>query len=166
MFLFKIDDYIMYGMTGVCKVMDITNERFTNGIKKEYYVLNPIYSNNTIIKIPVDNERIAMRKILSKEEITLLISDINNGEVLFIEDDKKRNEQFKSMLKTGKCEELLTIIRSLYLDRKNKQAIGKKLSKGDDEIIQIAEKLLSEEFSVILDISQQEVTDYIKEQIV
>ncbi|HBG0379590.1 TPA: CarD family transcriptional regulator, partial [Clostridioides difficile] len=27
MFLFKIDDYIMYGMTGVCKVMDITNER-------------------------------------------------------------------------------------------------------------------------------------------
>lgn len=34
MFLFKIDDYIMYGMTGVCKVMDITNERFTNGIKR------------------------------------------------------------------------------------------------------------------------------------
>ncbi len=50
MFLFKIDDYIMYGMTGVCKVMDITNERFTNGIKKEYYVLSPIYSNNTVIK--------------------------------------------------------------------------------------------------------------------
>lgn len=164
--MFKINEHIMYGNVGVCQVVDITNEKFANNMQKEYYVLNPIFAKNTIIKIPVDNERIAMRKILSKEEITLLISDINNGEVLFIEDDKKRNEQFKSMLKTGKCEELLTIIRSLYLDRKNKQAIGKKLSKGDDEIIQIAEKLLSEEFSVILDISQQEVTDYIKEQIV
>ena len=164
--MFKINEHIMYGNVGVCQVVDITNEKFANNMQRECYVLDPIYSKNTVIKIPVDNERIAMRKILSKEEITLLISDINNGEVLFIEDDKKRNEQFKSMLKTGKCEELLTIIRSLYLDRKNKQAIGKKLSKGDDEIIQIAEKLLREEFSIILEISQQEVTDYIKEQIV
>ncbi len=82
-----------------------------------------------------------------------------------IEDEKKRNEQFKLMLKTGKCEELITIIRSLYLDKKNKRAIGKKLSKGDDEIIQIAEKLLNEEFSIILDISPEEVPNYIKEQI-
>ncbi len=63
MFLFKIDDYIMYGMTGVCKVMDITNERFTNGIKKEYYVLSPIYSNNTVIKIPVDNRKSTNEKV-------------------------------------------------------------------------------------------------------
>lgn len=28
--MFKVDDYIMYGMTGVCKILDITNEKFIN----------------------------------------------------------------------------------------------------------------------------------------
>lgn len=163
--MFEINEHIMYGNVGACQVVDITNEKFANNMQRECYVLNPIYAKNTVIKIPVDNDRIAMRKILSKEEITLLINDIKNREVLWIEEDKKRNEQFKSMLKTGKCEELITIIRSLYLDRQNKQAIGKKLSKSDEEIIQIAEKLLSEEVSIILDITPQEVPDYIKEHI-
>lgn len=95
MFLFKIDDYIMYGMTGVCKVMDITNERFTNGIKKEYYVLSPIYSNNTVIKIPVDNEKVPMRKLLSKINVLSLINDIPNMDTSWIDNEKLRSEQFK-----------------------------------------------------------------------
>ena len=93
--MFKINEHIMYGNVGVCQVVDITNEKFANNMQRECYVLDPIYSKNTVIKIPVDNERIAMRRILSKEEITSLINDINNREVLCIEDDKKRNEQHK-----------------------------------------------------------------------
>ncbi len=71
--MFKVNDYIMYGMMGVCQVIDITTESFINNTKRKYYVLNHIYSNNTIIKIPVDNEKIPMRKILSKEDVSILI---------------------------------------------------------------------------------------------
>ncbi|MDU2291865.1 MAG: CarD family transcriptional regulator [Clostridium celatum] len=46
--MFKVDDYIMYGITGVCKVIDITNEKFINGDKRDYYVLSPIHNNNTM----------------------------------------------------------------------------------------------------------------------
>ena len=69
--MFKVDDYIMYGITGVCKVIDITNEKFINGEKRDYYVLSPIQNNNTIIKIPLDNNKIPMRKIISKGDVTL-----------------------------------------------------------------------------------------------
>ena len=55
--MFKVDDYIMYGMTGVCKVIDITNEKVVNGEKRDYYVLSPIHHDNTIIKIPLDNNK-------------------------------------------------------------------------------------------------------------
>ena len=43
--MFKVNDYIMYGMTGVCQVVDITKESFIDNLQKEYYVLKYIYSN-------------------------------------------------------------------------------------------------------------------------
>ena len=50
--MFKVNDYIMYGMTGVCQVVDITKESFIDNLQKEYYVLKYIllkYSISVII---------------------------------------------------------------------------------------------------------------------
>lgn len=152
--MFKVDDYIMYGRTGVCKVVDITNEKFINGEERKYYVLSPIHNNNnTIIKIPLDNTKIPMRKIISKEDVTSLINDMSNMEALWIEDEKKRSNEFKTMLKSGKCEDLIKLIS-------NKRH-SKKLNKADKEIIKEAERLVNEEFAIILNISPKEVNSYI-----
>lgn len=155
--MFKVDDYIMYGRTGVCKVIDITNERFINGEERKYYVLSGIHNNNnnnnTIIKIPLDNTKIPMRKIISKGDVTSLINDMSNMEALWIDDEKKRSNKFKTMLKSGKCEDLIELIS-------NKRYF-KKLNKADKEIIKEAERLVSEEFAIILNISPKEVNSYI-----
>lgn len=159
--MFKVNDYIMYGLTGVCQVVDITKESFIDNLQKEYYVLKYIYDNNTIIKIPTDNEKISMRKLLSKEDIATLINSMPNSETIWIDNDRQRNEEFKSILKTGDIENLVKLIRSIYLDKEYKQSIGKKLYKVDDEIMQTAERLLNEEFATILNISPDEVSTYI-----
>ena len=152
--MFKIDDCVMYGMTGACKVIDITNEKFINGEDRKYYVLSPIHNNNnTIIKIPLDNTKVPMRKIISKEDVTSLINDMSNMEELWIEDEKKRSNEFKTMLKSGKCEDLIKLIS-------NKRH-SKKLNKADKEIIKEAERLVNEEFAIILNISPKEVNSYI-----
>lgn len=152
--MFKVDDYIMYGRTGVCKVIDITNEKFINGEERKYYELSPIHNNNnTIIKIPLDNTKIPMRKIISKEDVTSLINDMSNMEALWIDDEKKRSNEFKTMLKSGKCEDLIKLIS-------NKRH-SKKLNKADKEIIKEAERLVNEEFAIILNISPKEVNSYI-----
>lgn len=159
--MFKVNDYIMYGLTGVCQVVDITKESFIDNLQKEYYVLKYIYDNDTIIKIPTDNEKISMRKLLSKEDMSTLINSIPNSETIWIDNDRKRNEEFKSILKTGDIENLVKLIRSIYLDKEHKQSIGKKLYKVDDEIMQTAERLLNEEFATILNISPDKVATYI-----
>lgn len=64
--MFKINDFIMYGILGVCKVIDIKKECIINNIEKEYYVLSHLYSKDTIIKIPIDNEKVNMRKIITR----------------------------------------------------------------------------------------------------
>ena len=159
--MFKVNDYIMYGMIGVCKVIDIREEKFISDIKKEYYILSPVYSNNSIIKIPVDNKKVIMRRIHSKEEIDSLISSVHHKEDLWIDDDRERNNKFKLMLKTGDCEELMTLIKSINSNKKSRTSIGKKVNKNDDEILKSAETLLNEEFATILGISPEDVTSYI-----
>lgn len=163
--MFNVDDYIMYGTTGVCKVVDITNEKFINGEKRKYYVLNPIYNNDTIIKIPLDNNKIPMRKVISKGDMTSLINDIPNMEILWIDDEKKRMVQFERMLKSGKCEELIKLIKNIKFSKKYARSIGKKLYESDSNIMKEGQRLLTEEFAIILNIYPNEVNSYILSQI-
>lgn len=163
--MFKVNDYIMYGMTGVCQVVDIRNESFIDNLQREYYILKYIYSNDTIIKIPTDNEKIPMRKILSKGDVATLIDSMPNSESIWIDDDRKRSEAFKSILKTGDTENLIKLTRSIYLDKEYKKSIGKKSYKVDEEIMQIAERLLNEEFATVLDILPNEVAQYISSHV-
>lgn len=159
--MFKVDDYVMYGTTGVCKVIDIRKENFINNIEKDYYVLSHIYSNDTIIKIPVENEKINIRKIISYDEVTNLINDMPNKDMVWIEDERQRNEQFKSIVRTAKAEELIKVIKSVYLDKEHKNQLGKKSYINDVDIMKLAERLLNEEFATILNIPVEEVTSYI-----
>ena len=163
--MFEVNDYIMYGMTGVCQVVDITKERIIDDLQKEYYVLKYIYANDTIIKIPTDNEKIPMRKILSKGDVTTLINNMPNSETIWIDDDRKRNEEFKSILKTGDLDNLVKLVRSIYLDKEYKKSIGKKVYKIDEEIMQTAERLLNEELATALNINPNEVATYISNHI-
>lgn len=163
--MFNVDDYIMYGMTGVCKVVDITNEKFINGEKRKYYVLNPIYNNDTTIKVPLDNDKIPMRKVISKGDMTSLINDIPNMEILWIDDEKKRMAQFETMLKSGQCEELIKLIKNIKFSKKYARSNGKKLYKSDKDIMKEAKRLLTEEVAIILNIYPKEANSYILSQI-
>lgn len=91
--MFKINDYIMYGLTGVCKVTDIVKIKNRDRDEKDYYVLNSVYCNDTIIKIPVDNQKVMMRPLISKEEVMSLIRDIPNREITWINDERERNRK-------------------------------------------------------------------------
>ena len=163
--MFNVDDYIMYGKTGLCKVVDITNEKFINGEKRKYYILSPIYNNDTIIKIPLDNDKVPMRKVISKGDMTALINDIPNMEILWIDDEKKRIAQFETMLKSGQCEELIKLIKSIKFSKKYARSIGKKLEQPDRDIMKEAERLLTEEFAIILNVYPNEASSYILSQI-
>jgi RNA polymerase-interacting CarD/CdnL/TRCF family regulator len=160
--MFKIDDYIVYGMTGVCKVVDIANESFIGKEKRKYYILSPVYNDTTVIKTPVENNKIAIRKIISEDEVKSLINDSPNLNSLWIEDEKARNNQFKAILKRGKCDELITLIRSIYSNKGYTESIGKKVHKVDSDIMKEAERLINEEFAVVLNISPDEVRSYIE----
>lgn len=163
--MFKIGDYIMYGVTGVCKVTDIIKEKYFNN-EEDYYVLEPVYATTeTIIKIPVANKKVFMRNIISKEDIDNLIEEIPLEKEVWIDDERERNYKFKSMVRSGDYRQWSTLIKTIFLKREEKKLEGKKITQEDERLFKSAEKLLNEEIATILHISPDEVPQYIKNNI-
>ena len=75
--MFAIGEYIVYGNTGVCKVTE-TTKMAAPGTKDDrlYYTLEPVYDKGCRLFIPVDNQKVKMRPILTKQEADELIGRI------------------------------------------------------------------------------------------
>lgn len=164
--MFEKGDYIVYGARGICQVMDITTadmEGFSED--KLYYVLYPYYEKESKILTPVKGNKTIMRGILSKDEANQLIASIPNIEVIWIDDHKKREGLYKEALKTGKCQDLISIIKTLYLQKQDRLAQGKKTLTLDERYLKIAEESLYSELSISLGIPMEEMEEYISARV-
>lgn len=133
-------------------------------------ILSTMFCNRLIAKIctiktPVNNPKVLMRNVMTKDEVLALIASMPEVEFLWNNNDRERNENFKAALRTGESEEWVKLIRTIYLERQEKTDLGRKLAKTDEEIMKAAEKNLNEEFSIALNISPDEVLPYILERI-
>lgn len=163
--MFKINDYVVYGSTGVCQITDIRKDEYAGSNETQYYVLQPVFNDNMTIKIPVNNPNVSMRAILTKDEVLSLIAAMPEKKTIWIDDSRERSAYFKAVLKTRKSEEWVKLIKTLYLEKEARSVEGKTLTKGDENILNTAEKQLNEEFAVALNISPDEVVPYILEHI-
>ncbi|MGE5381598.1 MAG: CarD family transcriptional regulator [Methylocystaceae bacterium] len=163
--MFKVSDYVVHGSNGVCQIVNIKKDEYSTDVETEYYFLKPVFGDNMTIMVPVNNPKTAMRAISTKDDILSLIASMSAIETTWIQDEKQRNEDFKAALRSGNNEELIKIIKTLYLEKEARSAAGRKLTKTDEEIFNSAEKHINQEFAIVLDISPDEVIPYILEHI-
>ena len=162
----RLGETVLYGTEGVCKVAEICKMK-VGSKREEYYVLKPIHREGATVFVPVANEALLakMRPVLSKEEIDALIDSVNGEAFVWIEDHAERKTEFQRILVGGDRRELLGMIRCLYLRRQQLTETGKRLRTNDDQMLRDAEKLLNDEFALVLNISQQEVPEYIRARV-
>ncbi|MBE6590786.1 MAG: CarD family transcriptional regulator [Ruminococcaceae bacterium] len=160
--MYKVNDTIVYGTQGVCRIVEITERDFMDK-KKEYYVLKPISDKNTTLFVPTDNEAVLskIRRILSEEEIGAVIASARDGESVWIEDNIQRKERFRAILDSGDHRSLLLMIRSIRLNKQKREAEGKKLHMADERLFKEAEQLLYDEFQYVLKIGKDELISYL-----
>ena len=71
--MFQAGDLVVYGTTGVCRVESIDRPNMTGADRhKEYYRLKPLYQDG-FIYTPVDNPKVFIRPVVSREEAERLI---------------------------------------------------------------------------------------------
>lgn len=164
--MFRVNDLVLYGSDGICRITEITKRLFREKTV-EYYVLKPVYNKNATLFVPTENEQLTakMRPALTKEEIRTIIQDMPESEIVWIEDEAERKLRYREILSSGNSHELVKLIKTLYIRQQQQKAIGKKLHMADERFFREAEKLLYNEFAVVLDIPQEEVLPYIRQLI-
>ena len=160
--MFEIGEYIIYGNTGVCKVAE-TTKMTAPGTKADrlYYALEPVYDKGCRLFTPVDNPKVKMRPILTREEADELIGKIKEIDILWINDEKSREQAYKDAIRTCSCVEWVRIIKTLYLRKQSRLAAGKKVTSSDAKYLHLAEDSLYGELSVAMGIPKGEIEDYI-----
>ena len=133
----------------------------------DYYILKPVYSEGSTVFVPVNNEELTskMKKILSLDEVKALIQTMPEMELIWIDNDNRRKEKYKEIIKNGNRNELISLIKTLYKHRESLGENGKKFHATDEKFLQDAEKILYDEFKYVLNIKEEEVVPFIIEQI-
>ena len=161
--MFEINDVIIYGTQGVCRIVGV-EEKAINGVKKNFFVLKPVNDNGPTIFAPTDNENVLkkMRSLLSEDEINQLIDSMPAEKTLWISNVNERKEQYKNLLASGNHAALIQMIKALYAHKKEREAAGKRLHTMDDDFFKEAERILYHEFQYVLKLnSKNELMQYI-----
>lgn len=165
--MFQKGEYVIYGNNGICRIEEIGIPVGTpmGRSGKEYYTLAPVFGSGSIYA-PVDT-KVFMCAILTKEQAEHLIEQIPDIQEEEFEgrDVRALSEKYKGCLDTHQCEDLVKLIKTVYIKEKTMVENGKKLAKTEQEFGKLAKELLHREFSMALGIPYEEVEVYITEKV-
>jgi len=159
---FKVNDYVMYGGSGVCVVEGIGVPDIS-GIDntKQYYFLKPLYTQDSTIFSPVGNSRVVMRKLITKEKALELIAQIPDIETIWDDNEKVREEKYLEALHAYSCYEWIRIIKTLYLKMEERVQHKKNAGEKDSRFLRMAEDMLYGELAIPLGMPREEVGPFI-----
>lgn len=162
----NVNDVILYGNDGVCRVIEKVKKKFA-GQYNEYYILKPVHNETSTIYVPVDGEKLSgkVRQIISKEEIYSLIELMPQKGTIWIDNESARKDQYKQILSSGDRSMIISLIKTLYIHGQERKSCGKKMHLIDERFMHDAEKIIYEEFSHVLDIRPDQVLPFILEQV-
>ena len=162
----EIGEIVLYGTDGVCQISEITEKKFGKETTK-YYVLSTLYRGNSVIYVPVGNEKLEckMRDIISREELESIICNMPKEENIWIENEPLRKIKYKEIITGGDRRDLFRLIKTLYEHRINQENSGKRMHMTEERFMKDAEKILYDEIAHVIGIDHLEVVGYITEKI-
>lgn len=164
--MFQAGDVIVCGTHGVCRVEKVGPLSSAVADRDRlYYTLKPLYERGSVVFTPVDNEKMVIRPVISREEALRLIDGIRDAEALGIEDERKREENYKAALKSCRAEELVKMIKTINARKRSRAARGKKATDADSRYVKLAEDYLYGELAISLDLERDQVKAFIRERI-
>ena len=155
--MFKVGEYVVYGMNGVCRVEEIGPMPLSGmDSDKIYYTLLPLYTKGSTVFTPVDNKKVKIRSVISKKQALELMDEMPDVEEIEV--------AYKEAMKSCDCREWMRIINTVYKRKEERQAQGKKMSACDERYLKQAQDSLFGEFAISLRIEKNEVEDYMMQR--
>ncbi len=155
--MFCTGQTVLYGSNGVCMIDGVTEKRI-GGCKMEYYVLKPVSTGTSTLFVPVSNQQLVgkIRCVLTAEEAEKILNNLPEcGE--WNDNKLERSESFKSIISSGDSVELIRLIRLISFHERQQVKKGKRLYLSDERFLKEAEKMICEEFSIVLNTTRESV---------
>ncbi len=163
---FNVGDTIMHPTEGICIVQEIKSLKFGDPTEKLYYILHPtMEKSSSRIFMPVDRGNTTLRKLLDPNTIEQVIAESPSYYGLWVSDNKQRKEVFLKILAEGNYAKIIEMIAEIHENNEERMLQGKKPCSSDEAVLAEAEKLLHQEFSYTLKMSQEEVAAYLTQRV-
>lgn len=156
----------MYGAHGVCDIVDI-EVKTVDKKRIEYFVLEPLEQPGARFYVPTQNQAAVakLRPIITHQELNAILQAEETGRDVWIEDENQRKQYYRELLTGGDRGALVNMVHTLHKRREAQFAAGRKFHLCDENFLRDAQKLLDSEFSLVLNIGQDEVHRYMQEAI-
>ena len=160
--MYEIGDCIVCGKHGTCKVVSIGPMAISGASDRLYYTLSPVYSSGSTVFVPVDNVKVVMRPVLTKEEANALIDSLAEVKELVVDVEKQREFIYKNAINSCDCDQLLQLLKALMIRRKERLDSGKKVPSIDERYSKIAQDYLYGELALALEMEKRDVATVIE----
>ncbi len=160
--MFNIDEYVIYGSEGVCRVEAIGHPDIAGLDKqREYYTLMPVFRSGKIYT-PTDST-IHMRRVITRTKAQELIDNIK--EISFDldvpKDIKQANLYYRELVRSYECAKLISLIKYVFFKQREFSLVKRNMPAVDLKFLKIAEDMLYSEFGFALGIEPKDVRGYI-----
>ena len=164
--MYEIGDYVIKANNGVCRVEDTLHPDLPNVDKNRlYYLLVPLDNKNSRLYVPIDTAENSLRRALSEEEAWEVIEKIPEVEAAWIANDKLREQTYKEAIHSSNPTALVSIIKNLYIRKKQRSEQGKKSTATDERYFKLAEDNLYAELAFALGKEKNQMRQIIAETI-
>jgi len=160
--MYKVGEYIHHANRGICQVAEITSIKTSGaGSEKQYYKLTPLESMSSTLFTPVENSKVMMRRIMTREDAEKLIGEIPSIQSVQIPDDRKIENVCRTQLASVDCKDWVGLIKTLYQRRQKRLDAGKKVTASEERFFQSATGRLHTELAMAIGIKPEAVEEYI-----
>ena len=164
--MYEIGDYVIKANNGVCRVEDTLHPDLPNVDKNRlYYLIVPMDNKNSRLYVPIDTAENSLRRALSEEEAWEVIEKIPEVEAAWIANDKLREQTYKEAIHSCNPTALVSIIKNLYIRKKQRSEQGKKSTATDERYFKLAEDNLYAELAFALGKEKNQMRQIIAETI-
>lgn len=147
--MYNINDYVVYRQLQVCKIETIETPSFESDQTKLYYKMSPAFDNksSTVVYVPVDSND-ALRPLVSAECVKAALQALPSKNVTVFTAKKPPQlvAHYQDILASCDIEKYLALIKEVTI----KEHTSKKLNEIDTRYRAKTERLLCEEFAIVL----------------
>ena len=161
--MYQVGQQIVYGIHGVCSIVDLEEKKIDKKIIR-YYVLTPVDQPATRYYVPADNQAALakLRPLATKEEMrALLMASLCDD--LWIAEENRRKQYYRELVASVNLKAMIDMIRYLLVYRRQQLEQGRKFHQCDENFLRDAQRILSTEVAMVMQIPIEQVNAYLED---